>query len=256
MTKNTKALAAFALAASSSALSTAAMLHVAFISLDASILQQQDGIFTVVIDEIPDTEVVELQHKAAASPSLDVVSEDADVGEAGADGSQITDERRQWELRRAYAIAIPDLGIRAPVLLPSRRFWDKREWGFLEDQMQTGLLYGAVAYPHSGRPGVGPLVIAGHSSPPNERASESQYSRVFAHLPDISIGQHIVITDGEEQYRYTVTETTIVPSSDTSILNLSAAENDSLTIITCYPVGTTRERFVVKAVLQGDAHDS
>lgn len=249
MTKNTKALAAFALAASSGALSTAAMLHFAFTRLDASIALREEDFSEVVIADALEIAEVELQHEAAPAASIEVPAADADAGDIGGDGGQIIDERRQWELRRAYAIAIPDLGIRVPVLLPSRRFWDKREWGLLEDQMQTGLLYGAVAYPHSSRPGSGPLVIAGHSSPPSERASESQYGRIFAHLPEIAIGQHIVLTDGDTQYRYAVVETFIVPSSDTGILDLSSAGADSLTIITCYPVGTTRERFIVKAIL-------
>ncbi len=249
MTKNTKALAAFALAAGSSALSTAVILHVAFSGLEASVADPTEAIALVGIDDVFETSEVEFRHEAAPAPTISEQEADVASGDSGGDGGQITDERRQWELRRAYAIAVPDLGIRAPVLLPSRRFWDTKQWGLLEDQMQTGLFYGAVAYPHSSRPGAGPLVIAGHSSPPTERASESQYGRVFAHLPEIAIGQHIVLTDGDTQYRYAVTESFIVPSSDTSILDLSAAGADALTVITCFPVGTTRERFIVKATL-------
>jgi LPXTG-site transpeptidase (sortase) family protein len=242
MTKQTRSIVAFLCAAASSTLSTGLILHAAFQNLDASILPQEELIWSGAMKDDADVVVYPVLHEAASI-------EAADTGDSGGDGGQITDERRQWELRRAYAIAIPDLSIRAPVFLPSRRYWDNHEWGLLEDQMQAGLLYGTVAYPHSSRPGVGPLVIAGHSSPPSDRASESPYGHVFARLPDIAISQHIVITDGEEQFRYAVTEMFIVPSSDTSILDLTSAGADSLTIITCYPVGTTRERYVVKATL-------
>jgi LPXTG-site transpeptidase (sortase) family protein len=163
--------------------------------------------------------------------------------------SEIVDERAQWQLRRAYSMTVSDLAIRTPVWLPSRQYWDAREWSLLEEQMQIGLLYGAVAYPHSSRPGAGPLVIAGHSSPPTERATESQYGSVFAHLPDVSIAEEIVLTDGEEKFRYAVTEMFIVASTDTSILDLTRLAPDTLTVITCYPVGTTRQRFVVRAKL-------
>ncbi len=250
MTKQTRSIVAFLCAAASSALSTGLILHVAFQRLDASILAQQERIWSGSLEDYESISSNESVHKAASLQVSDSVAlQDADTGDSGGDGGQITDERRQWELRRAYTVGIPDLGVRAPVYLPSRRFWDTQEWGLLEDQMQAGLLYGTVAYPHSSRPGVGPLVIAGHSSPPSDRASESPYGHVFARLPEIGVGQHIVITDGEEQFRYAVTEMFIVPSSDTSILDLTSTGADSLTIITCYPVGTTRERFVVKATL-------
>jgi hypothetical protein len=64
MTKNTKALAAFALAASSSALSTAVMLNFALTRLDASVSQLDDGISVAVLDEMLDIEEGELQHEA------------------------------------------------------------------------------------------------------------------------------------------------------------------------------------------------
>ena len=55
-----------------------------------------------------------------------------------------------------------------------------------------------------------------------------------------------MIADGDERFTYVVTETFIVQAEDTGILDPVNAEG-SLTLITCYPVGTTRQRFVVKA---------
>lgn len=152
-----------------------------------------------------------------------------------------------WELRRAFRISIPALGIRAPVLLPSRTHWDARNWELLEEQMQAGMLQGTVAYPHSSRPGAGgALFIAGHSSPPTLEAKESPYGTVFAALPNVDIGQEITITDDDERFTYIVTETFIVLAEDTGILE-PGKEERTLTLITCYPVGTTRQRFVVRA---------
>lgn len=153
-----------------------------------------------------------------------------------------------WELRKAYTISIPDIGVRAPVLLPSRSYWDAHDWPLLEEQMQVGLLYGTVAYPHSAVPGTtGTTIIAGHSSPPNDRASQSAFSSVFAQLPDLTSGQKIIITDGDQVFTYIVTESFIVSAADTSILALQDEGHSMLTIITCYPVGSTRQRFVLRA---------
>lgn len=194
----------------------------------------------IVIENQPD-------HPAAPEGSHKAVEESA--ADSSADSIRTAlrkGELQEWELRRAFGIGIPDLGIRAPVLLPSRTHWDSQHWNLLEEQMQVGMLYGTVAYPHSLRPGAGgSLFIAGHSSPPSERAQESAYGAVFASLPEIEAGMQIVLTDGDERFSYVVTETFIVNASDTGILE--PEKGDTLTLITCYPVGTTRQRYVVKA---------
>lgn len=155
-------------------------------------------------------------------------------------------ELQEWELRSAFRISIPSLGIRAPVLLPSRTYWDRQQWDLLEAQMQAGMLHGTVAYPHSGRLGAGALFVAGHSSPPSQRAKESGYGEVFAKLPHIEIGEEIIVIVGEERFTYIVSEAFVVRAMDTGILE-SGKEGGVLTLITCYPVGTTQKRFVVRA---------
>jgi LPXTG-site transpeptidase (sortase) family protein len=182
------------------------------------------------------------------SAALDV-SDDEGVRDTP-EAMQSDDERNPlnaWELRRAYAMSIPSLSLRAPVLLPSRIYWDARNWALLEEQMQAGMIQGTVAYPHSSRPGAGgALFIAGHSSPPSEEARRSAYGNVFAALPHMKLGDEIIITDGDERYIFIVTDTFVVNAEDTGILDSTHADG-SLTLITCYPVGTTRQRFVVKA---------
>ncbi len=161
----------------------------------------------------------------------------------------LEDDMTSWELSPRYTIDIPSLRILAPILLPSRRYWDAKEWDLLEEQMQVGLHNGAVAYPHSVRPGQnGALIIAGHSSPPDEQAKQSAFGSLFALVPTIKMGERIVVKTGDQEVEYEVIATTIVPASDTSILKQDEDES-ILKLITCYPVGTTRERFVVTARL-------
>lgn len=157
------------------------------------------------------------------------------------------DELTQWEIREFATLSVPSLSIRSTVFLPSRRYWDARDWETLERQMQVGLLYGVVSYPHAVTPGKnGTIVIAGHSSPPNDRARESRFGAIFAVLPDIDPGAQIILRTGTTTVTYEVSETKVVPSGDTTILS---EQNDEslLRLITCYPIGSTKDRFVVTA---------
>jgi LPXTG-site transpeptidase (sortase) family protein len=157
----------------------------------------------------------------------------------------------QWEIREGYDLSIPSLSVRAPVFLPSARYWSTREWEALERQMQVGLLYGVVAYPHSVEPGErGTIIIAGHSSPPTDRAKESRYGEVFARIPDLKLHDQVVLRTASAAFTYEVTATEIVPAGDTTILTQQKGTH-LLKLITCYPVGSVKERLIVAAELVG-----
>ena len=157
-------------------------------------------------------------------------------------------ELQKWGLGPVYTLSIPKIGIRASVYQPARTYWDDREWNLMEEQMQVGLSYGAVAYPHSVQPGRrGTVIIAGHSSPPDERAQQSAYGWLFRKLPDLQEGDTISILRGESFVDYTIESIAIVSSSATEIL-VQQSRQSILKLITCYPIGTTKERWVVTAV--------
>ena len=157
-------------------------------------------------------------------------------------------ELQEWGLSPVYTVSIPKIGLRTLVYKPSRIYWDKREWNLMEDQMQVGLSYGAVAYPHSVNPGRrGNVIIAGHSSPPDERAEKSEFGWLFRKLPELEEGDTISITQGEHFVDYTVESIAIVQPSATEILE-QQSKKSVIKLITCYPIGTTKERWVVTAV--------
>jgi len=156
-------------------------------------------------------------------------------------------ELEQWELKRAWSIAVPVLGIRAPVMLPSLKYWSSQAWALMEEQMQVGLNHGTVAYPHSAGPGGnGSLIIAGHSSPPTVSAEKSNYGDIFARLPEIEVGQDITVTTNAAPVTYRVEEKMIVSPNVTSILE-QQTDDSILKLITCYPVGTTTSRMIIIA---------
>jgi len=153
-----------------------------------------------------------------------------------------------WELERMYALSIPSIDVYAPILVPSMRFWNEQNWDIVEEQMQVGMQHGIVAYPHSVQPGNdGALILAGHSSPPNERAERSLYGEVFAALPSVSNGDDIIVRFEGADIEYKVLRTDIVAADDTSVL-VQDMDDRVLRIITCFPIGTTKERLIVTAI--------
>ena len=156
-------------------------------------------------------------------------------------------ELDQWEIQREYSLQIPAINVRAPVLLPSSKYWNGAKWDLLEEQMQVGLSHGLVAYPHSTTAGkLGSLILAGHSSPPDERAANSNYGSVFRRLPELQKGDEISVVMNGKPVKYAVESARVVPATATAILQ-QQSDKSILKLITCYPIGTTKDRYVVTA---------
>lgn len=161
-----------------------------------------------------------------------------------------SEEAVLWGLQEKWSLEIPEISVSSTVYLPSRRYWDKQQWKLLEEQMQIGMNQGLVAYPHSVDPGErGALFIAGHSSPPDERARLSSFGDIFAELPELSVGASIFLTSSTRKFEYVVERTQIVSPDQTELL-AQGFRGSQLTLITCFPVGTTKDRYVVVAKLK------
>tara|TARA_Y100000310_G_C20475860_1_gene712366 strand:+ start:100 stop:885 length:786 start_codon:yes stop_codon:yes gene_type:complete len=198
---------------------------------------------------------IEEQMHLAASAVTDVLvpEVEGDVGTVLAAPSFHTDQSdtdlSKWNVVQDYNLSIPSIDLEAPVLLPTRKYWNRREWNLLEKQMQVGLVHGSVAYPHSVRPGErGTFFLAGHSSPPNGFVAGSEYGNIFARVPELEIGDTISLSTDGEAVEYRVRSSEVVPASATEIL-LQQEDEKVLKIITCFPVGTTKDRMIVTAVL-------
>jgi len=221
------------------------------VSLHASITWQEQPLQeitydSVIQDEVMENSIVEVVDNeplhAAALP-VEVEQVVVDVIEEPVSATEFD----TWELHNAYSLSIPKIGVHTNVSLPSRTYWDAQEWTLLEEQMQIGLSAGAVAYPHSVRPGRrGNVIIAGHSSPPDARAASKGHGSLFERLPELDEGDIISVVAGKTFVDYKVTSIQIVSPTKTDIL---AQQNTAsqLKLITCYPIGTTRDRWVVTA---------
>ncbi|HQE93502.1 MAG TPA: class D sortase [Anaerolineae bacterium] len=98
---------------------------------------------------------------------------------------------------------------------------------------------------------------AGHhigSANPGERgnsvisAHNDIYGEIFRDLPELNVGDEILVQTQTQVYRYRVEQTRIIEPTDVSVM--ASTTTPVLTLITCYPYGIDSHRIVVIAGLQ------
>lgn len=85
--------------------------------------------------------------------------------------------------------------------------------------------------------------IFGHSS-----YYSGEYRKVFAKLNDLEADDDILITVAKKEYKYKVTKKKVVAANDMSVTKQPKGKK-ILTLMTCWPIGTTEKRLVVTANL-------
>ncbi|HSX42052.1 MAG TPA: sortase [Candidatus Saccharimonadales bacterium] len=138
----------------------------------------------------------------------------------------------------APEVDIPKINVSAPLLV-----------NVSVADMLSQLTSGVVQYLDTALPGqTGNMVLVGHSS--NFPWIHSQYNTVFALVDKLSAGDQIIVPFHAQKYVYEVTSSKIVKPTDLAVLNKT--DTPTLTLLTCYPVGTTRSRYIVLAKLVSD----
>lgn len=96
-------------------------------------------------------------------------------------------------------------------------------------------------YPETALPGqLGNMVISGH---------RTTYGAPFYRLDEVRVGDEIVVVDAVGSYQYKVTETKIVRPTDLGVI--APSSDARLTLTTCHPRFSARQRLIVVAALQG-----
>ena len=135
----------------------------------------------------------------------------------------------------AFNIIISDLGISAPIITGI----DPAD----EEKYDIALRDGVLLLPGKGEVGEpGNVVIYGHSSSDDILG---RYNTVFSKLNNLKNNDEIKIQKDGKNYIYFVTGKKIVAATDLSVLNQTTDE--TLTLITCWPIGTDKERLIVTA---------
>jgi LPXTG-site transpeptidase (sortase) family protein len=132
--------------------------------------------------------------------------------------------------RHATRIVLASAGIDAEVRPVGYTFRDGR-LQYDVPQIEAGHYVGTA---QPGRPGN--TVIGGH-------VSRRGGAGIFAALPQVRAGDIVEVHQGEQTYRYIVTEIRIVAADATSVM--SPTQDATLTLITCFPDDDYQERLVV-----------
>jgi len=103
---------------------------------------------------------------------------------------------------------------------------------------------GVIRYPGSAKPGEeGNSFIFWHSS--NNVWEEGDYNDVFALLDNVDFEDEIIVYYGQEKYVYKISAKNVIKPGDVSVLRSDAADKSQITLMTCWPIGTTLNRLIV-----------
>ncbi|HLN19270.1 MAG TPA: sortase [Patescibacteria group bacterium] len=144
------------------------------------------------------------------------------------------------EIKPLVEISIAKMNISAPMI------WSKSED---EKSQLEDLKQGVAHFPKTAAPGqIGNMVISGHSS--NYFWVSGDYNYIFKDLNNLSKGDVIRLKTSQKNgrvitYYYKVTNKFVTAPDDNRIFENS--ENPTLTLSTCWPLGTNLKRLIVKA---------
>lgn len=141
--------------------------------------------------------------------------------------------------REGEWLVIPKIDIDAPII-----FEDTHD----EKEMLENLKNGVIHWPETAFPGEeGNCVITGHSSDFFWRTGN--YKTVFALLGELEEGDEIIVYFDQQKFVYKVENKEIVSANSLDILSQNKKE-PTLTLFTCWPLGTDLRRLVVEAELE------
>ena len=136
-------------------------------------------------------------------------------------------------------LIIPKINVDVPAIYGVGNDYDSQM-----NAMNNGVAHFAVpgAQSHPGE--IGNTVLSGHSS--NDLFDSGDYKFIFAQLEKMGVGDTIYTNYEGKRYTYVVTKTEVVKPTEVSKL-VYPTEKPMLTLITCTPLGTSRDRLLVTA---------
>lgn len=136
-------------------------------------------------------------------------------------------------------LMIPKLNIDVPV-----HFGISNDTNTINNAMNSGVAHfmipGAESFPGQ----IGNTVITGHSA--GDIYSNNQYKFIFSGLERLVAGDLIYVDYNKTRYIYKMTESKTVEPTDTDSIVYNG-NKPILTLITCWPLGTSRYRLLIFA---------
>lgn len=144
-------------------------------------------------------------------------------------------------------IVVPKIGKNVPLVDVEQG--NNVDFDHMENIFMKELEKGVIRYPGTARPGEnGNAFIFGHSS--NFPWMPGSYNQVFALLDQLVYGDEIIVYYNQKKYVYVINQKEIVKPGDVKVLQRDNAEKKELSLMTCWPVGTTLKRMIVFAELK------
>ena len=137
-------------------------------------------------------------------------------------------------------LEISKIGVSLPII-----FSNSTEKSAIMKDLDLGVAY----YPGSVYPGQqGQIIILGHSAPPGWPHVKHDWA--FTDIEKLVPGDIIQIDLNGKQYTYIVKQKNIIKRGADVPTSTSLANNNVLTLISCWPPGKDYQRIAVEAVLQ------
>lgn len=141
-------------------------------------------------------------------------------------------------------ITIPSINLEAPVVTVDAMPVYLR--GLAYEQWSAPNTFAVGWHEGSAQIGsVGNTVLNGH---------HNIYGAVFANLKDVQVGAEILISGGEQTYRYVVAQTMLLPERDAGLAQrqenarwILPSDDERLTLVTCWPPESNTHRIIVVA---------
>lgn len=152
-------------------------------------------------------------------------------------GAALPQSQTRPKYDKPNSIVIGKLNIDVPLVFAA---------GTAQSQLNAALNQGVVVYPGSKLPEQsGEVYLTGHSS--TYFWNKTQYGQVFTLLDRLQPGDIITIYWNQYKYDYQVTKQDVV-APDKATLN-PQTNSKTITLMTCWPIGTAWKRLVVQGVL-------
>lgn len=132
-----------------------------------------------------------------------------------------------WNAIRPTHIRIPRIAVDTDV---TETGFSYQEWDV--PRYTAGHYWPVSAFPNT----IGNTVIAGHVG---------YHDTIFNKLPDVQHGDEVFVTVSGQEYRYIVQEVLLLEPAEVWVMNPTPTE--TLTLITCVPIGVYSHRLVVRA---------
>jgi len=78
---------------------------------------------------------------------------------------------------------------------------------------------------------------------------KGEYNSVFVLLDELSFGDEIIVYFNQKKFTYIIKEKKVVKPGNVKVLDRDQ-EKKELSLMTCWPIGTTLNRLIVFAELQ------